>query len=62
MRVTDDSTKTTAKFAGDAVGGGCIVLLPCDLLINTDDMGDNNTPFYDPQTKEEVFYGSWCSW
>lgn len=62
MRITDDDTRPTVLFIIDLGTTACLVETPSGFRCSTDIMGDNDTPFYDPFTKEEVFYGSWYSW
>lgn len=57
----------TVGFVDDD-GRGCIVALPGGSMINTEQMGDGDTPFYiyetvdDKLVKKEVFYPGWASW
>lgn len=51
----------TVLFNGDT-DRGCSVILPSGIEMDTADMGDYDTPFFDPQTGLEVFYPGWAEW
>lgn len=51
----------TCLFRGDT-DRGCLVVLPSGREMDTDDMGDYDTPYIDPDDGQEVFYPGWASW
>lgn len=57
MRKTNDKTKPSVLLIIELGANDWLIETPSGFRCSTDIIGDNDTPFYDPFTREEIFFG-----